>query len=139
MKHSHLRTLLACACLMPVLAACEAPDGGYYDKNGNWIATGSPYAVSKQSHAPLPGGPRDGYYDEDNSYYKYDRRGYYDSYGTYVVAVPVMTSVPDSMFPPRGMCRVWFPDRMLTDQPRVESCNGIHSRVPAGAYVIFGG
>jgi hypothetical protein len=43
------------------------------------------------------------------------------------------------MFPPRGMCRVWFTKRAPANQPAIESCNGIKSRVPAGAYVIYGG
>ena len=48
-------------------------------------------------------------------------------------------TVPKDMFPPRGMCRVWFVQSTPFEQPDIESCNDIKSRVPAGAYVIYGG
>ena len=131
---------LGCVCLVALVSACDAPNGGYYDANGNFIATDSPYNVSKNNHAPLPGGPGDGYYSDrtDHPVNQYDRAGYYDSYGHYWANYSSL-NVPEDMFPPRGMCRVWFSGRPLVDQPPVESCDGIRSRVPAGAYVIYGG
>lgn len=127
---------LACLSLTSVLTACGTPDGGYYDRNGNWIATNTPRNMEGGKHPPLPGGTYNpAYYDDD---YMYDRRGYYDVNGYYVTDIRG-TVVPESMFPPRGMCRVWFTNRVPADQPAVESCVGIRSRVPAGAYVIYGG
>lgn len=132
-------TLLACASLLPLLAACGTPDGGYYDANGNYNPTDTPHNTQQDAHSPLPGGTRDyradrGYYENNN----YNRRGYYDGNGYYIARNNGFT-VPDDMFPPRGMCRVWFTERDPSQQPAVESCNGIKARVPAGAYVIFGG
>lgn len=136
-----MRKSLASLFLLSMLSACGSPDGGYYDNNGNWIAN-NPYA--HRDHPPLPGGTR----NERTEYssprtttvttYHYDRRGYYDRNGYYMARDSGLT-VADDMFPPRGMCRVWFPDRAPIDQPGIESCTGIQNRVPAGAYVIYGG
>ena len=127
--------LLACVSL---LAACEPPSGGYYDRNGTWIPTDTPHNMEKRAHAPSPG--YDSRYDHgdyyEDYYYDYDRRGYYDRYGYYDRDD---LGVPEGMFPPRGMCRVWFKDRPVSEQPPVESCNSIRARVPYGAYVIYGG
>lgn len=140
-----MRTLTSFACisLVALLSACGTPDDGYYDANGNWIATGTPHNIAHNTHPPLPGGTRDTRYDRasyDNHHpaYMYDRRGYYDYNGDYVTDDSGL-NVPQDMFPPRGMCRVWFTNRAPDDQPSVESCNNIKSRVPAGAYVIYGG
>ena len=132
--------LAACVSLASLLTACDAPSGGYYDANGNFVDTNTPYGISKSNHAPLPGGPRDGYYSErtDHRTYQYDRAGYYDSHGNYRPTYSEL-NVPEDMFPPRGLCRVWFAGRAIVDQPSVESCDGIRQRVPAGAYVIYGG
>jgi len=138
---------LACISLMALLSACGTPSDGYYDANGNWIATNPNNA--NHSHAPLPGGTHDTRYDEydDNhpaattvttTTYTYDRAGYYNRDGSYIGADSSF-AVPQNMFPPRGMCRVWFADRTPDNQPSIESCDGIKSRVPAGAYVIYGG
>jgi hypothetical protein len=140
---SRLRILpvMACVSLATLLTACGVPSDGYYDANGNYIATDTPHNMSKRAHAPLPGGtyaptPYDNraHYDDD----RYDRAGYYDRNG-YYIARDGGLNVPESMFPPRGMCRVWFVERAVAAQPPVESCAGIRTRVPAGAYVIFGG
>jgi len=132
-----MRTVISLACisLLSLLSACATPDAGYYDANGNWIANNPNNA--NHSHAPLPGGTHD-YRDDNSSAYTYDRRGYYD-YNGYYIDQNGGLSVPQDMFPPRGMCRVWFTQRDLVNQPPVESCNDIRSRVPAGAYVIYGG
>ena len=136
--------LLSCLSLVALLAACGEPGRGYYDANGNWVST----STVRKPHAPLPGGPgphkpgphkyesRSDYNDYDS--YRYTRRGYYDSNGYYIARDGGLTA-PVDMFPPRGMCRVWFVSRTDADQPDVESCDGIRSRVPAGAYVIYGG
>jgi len=140
-------TSLVCISLVALLSACATPDAGYYDANGNWIANNPNNA--NRNHAPLPGGTRNSQNsDYDNGYpatttttvttYNYDRRGYYDENGHYM-AKDDSLNVPTDMFPPRGMCRVWFTDRDADNQPDIESCKGIKSHVPAGAYVIYGG
>lgn len=107
-----------------LLAACVPPSGGYYDERGNYI----PYPPADRAVvAPAPG-----------PVYTFERRGYYD-YNGYYLPMDSGLSVPRSMFPPRGMCRVWFTDRTASEQPAPESCSGINYRVPAGAYVIYGG
>jgi len=134
-----MRTLtsLACVSLISLLSACASPDAGYYDANGNWIAKNPNNA--NHSHSPLPGGTyNQDRADYDAPAYTYTRRGYYD-YNGYYIAKDGGLNVPTDMFPPRGMCRVWFAERSPDSQPAVESCSDIKSRVPAGAYVIYGG
>jgi hypothetical protein len=152
-------TSLACVSLLTLLSACAAQPDGYYDANGSWVTTGG-VANPKvaQDHAPMPGGPyneynnghtvyNDGYATAPTAYsttttYHYDRAGYYAPDGTYVGAdytSAMVVPVPTDMFPPHGMCRVWFSSRAPNDQPAIESCDGIRARVPAGAYVIYGG
>lgn len=126
--------LLACVSAASLLAACGTPNGGYYDQYGNYNPTGSPYKVKEDKHSPLPGGTTRPY-DE----IRYSRAGYYDYNGYYLDRRYDNLRVPDDMLPPRGMCRVWFVERSLEDQPSIESCDMIKARVPAGAYVIFGG
>lgn len=127
-------TLATCVSAAALLSACGTPNGGYYDANGNYNPTGSPYTIKEDKHSPLPGGVRP--YDDEN--FRYRRAGYYDYNGYYLDRSTNMR-VPESMLPPRGMCRVWFIERVAADQPGIESCDGIYSRVPVGAYVIFGG
>ncbi len=131
-------SLVTCVSVVSLLAACGPTSDGYYDTNGNWIATNTTH----KPHAPLPGGTNNDFAERDNfghtNNVNYSRRGYYDYNGYYIPNDSGLT-VPQSMFPPRGMCRVWMMDRKASDQPAVESCDGIKSRVPAGAYVIYGG
>ncbi len=134
-------TIAGCVSAVALLAACGTPDGGYYDKNGNYVPTDTPYNMRTNAHSPMPGGNPDYLADrEDNNreYPRFKRRGYYDYNGYYIARDSGLT-VPSDMFPPRGMCRVWFVDRMVDEQPGIESCDGIRYRVPAGAYVIYGG
>ncbi len=125
--------------LVSMLAACGAPNNGYYAADGTYVPPRDgafsndvkerrsyyDQTVQAKIHAPAPT-------------YVYERRGYYDYYGNFI---PVETNlgVPPAMFPPAGMCRVWFPDRPVTAQPRIESCADIRERAPAGTYVIYGG
>ena len=140
MRHS---ILLATAMLPLLVSACAAtPDSGYYDANGNWIPYNR-YNQEAHGHSPLPGGTYPPY-SEDNrattttvTTYRYDRPGYYDYNGYYIAGEGNM--VPLDMLPPRGLCRVWYPSRSPDDQPDIESCSNIKYRVPAGAYVIYGG
>ena len=148
-------TLTGLACIA-MLGACGTPDRGHYDSNGNYIPPANATTPAQRNHAPSPGYGRD-YYGDDyrrgyrgdyRSYYDeppvivddypYDRRGYYD-YNGYYVTLDDRVGVPQEFFPPRGMCRVWIPNRIPEHQPGVESCVGIQSRVPNGAYVIYGG
>ena len=130
---------LTCISLIALLAACGTPSDGYYDANGNYV----PYNLNHKEnhdHAPLPGGTAS---DQPTSYttttttYSYDRPGYYDRNGYYSTMRGVRA--PSDMLPPSGMCRIWFANRQPGNQPDIESCDGIQSRVPAGAYVIYGG
>ena len=127
-------TSLACVSLIALLSACGEPSDGYYDANGRYIDTSANSApgvhdvtlrdrAKHTTHAP-----------------NYSRRGYYDYNGNYIDSDEESVSVPRSMFPARGMCRIWLTDgRDDVNQPPVESCNRIRTRVPAGAYVIYGG
>jgi len=133
----------ACICLVSLLSACGTPSDGYYDANGNYIPYNR-YNQEAHPHGPLPGGTHDSRDNDRQSYTTvtttttYDRAGYYDHNGNYT-AMDRDLRVSDNMFPSHGMCRVWFPDRSDSNQPRIESCDGIQSRVPTGAYVIYGG
>ncbi len=141
-----IRTLSICTCatLISLLAACGTPNGGYYDANGNYIATDTPHNMSNNSHAPLPGGTRsyrsrmereDGNYPSSK---RYTRRGYYD-YNGYYIDQNSGLNVPENMYPPQGMCRIWFAERAAAEQPGIESCDNINSRAPARSYIIYGG
>src|ERR1700722_5176133 len=116
---------VACLSLVSVMAAC-AP-AGYYDSNGEYRSYGQSDSFRHEhamSDTPTP---------EDS----YSRSGYYDHDGNYVTEDSGL-HIPRDYLPPRGMCRVWFADRPLGNQPAVESCNGIKNRVPDGAYMIYG-
>jgi hypothetical protein len=130
----HYPKTIASLVLLSSLAACGGP--GYYDSNGSYVAA----TYTDEDH-----NGRDGrrYHNTIDDNYApteivYSRPGYYDYYGNYVT-MDRRTSIPKAMFPPRGMCRVWFPDREIDREPGIESCDGIQSRVPVGAYVIYGG
>jgi hypothetical protein len=138
-------SLYACVACISLLSACGGPTDGYYDANGKFV----PYNTSNHNYVHAPDPAAANYYDDDHYYdeyhhpvhtatYVYDRPGYYD-YNGYYIAEESGMDVPHGMFPPRGMCRVWFPHRPPADQPRIESCDGIRERVPVGAYVIYGG
>lgn len=145
-------TLLTCLSGAVLLSACGYPDYGYYDANGNYVPAPNATTEAQRVRSPSPGQPHHDYYRDryDNTYYgdrrvvettttyTYDRPGYYD-YNGYYVGERGAFNVPRGMFPPRGMCRVWFPDRLPENQPPVETCVGIRDRVPAGAYVVYGG
>lgn len=142
-------TKIACLSALAALAAC-GPNDGYYDSRGNYHYSGAADYYGADSS-------RDDNYYVDNSAVRgdpakvagydrnldpevrpYRRAGYYDYNGYYIPYAdgPV---VPRAYMPPKGKCRVWFTDRPAVEQPPVESCIGIKYRVPAGAYVIFGG
>lgn len=126
---------MACMPLAILLSAC-VPSDVYYDDNGNYVPPPNATTQAQRIHAPNPGMDRnDSYYSR---HYSYDRAGYYDSNG-YIIEEDDSLNIPGGMLPPRGMCRVWFADRSLKNQPRIESCGGIKQRVPTGAYVIYGG
>lgn len=130
-------TYLSLASTLCVLAACGGPNNGYYATDGSYV---KPNAGQFSNDVR----ERRGYYDQTATAAAYapattyQRRGYYDYYGNYI---PVETNfgVPQTMFPPAGMCRVWFPDRQMRAQPDIESCGNIRDRAPTGSYVIYGG
>lgn len=142
-KNSPTLKLLICSSLVSLLAACGTPDNGYYDANGKYNVSASPHNAKKSLAYPTSGKSNDEYYartdDRTNQgNYSYERVGYYDQNGNFIDRQSGF-NVPEDMFPPKGMCRVWFTQRSVAEQPAIESCNSIKSRVPAGAYVIFGG
>lgn len=148
-KFHSVRTL-AFVSLVSFVAACSthkysASEGGYYDEYGNYIPTDTPHNIRLHAHPPLPGGGQAGEYGREyheqhreEGYPRYIRRGYYDHNGKYVMPVKGI-NVPRDMFPPSGMCRIWFPDLAISKQPAIEQCDGINTRVPENAYVIYGG
>jgi hypothetical protein len=128
--------------LITFVTACEqGTNTGYYDGNGNYVPTDTPYNMRTGAHSPMPGGNDNVSYDRENNrseYQHYTRRGYYNHDG-YYMAKDSGIKVDKNMFPPRGMCRVWFANTIASEQPDIESCDDIRQRVPAGAYVIYGG
>ncbi len=161
MRKLHLIPL-ACLSVATLLSACESHNG-YYDANGNYIPQANTTTEAQRTHAPYPGGERnssyyyapvaapaastttyvdttperDGVRRTTTTVYSYDRAGYYDYNGYYVT--PPAALAPAAAFPGHGLCRVWFPGRAVEAQPPIESCGNINARVPAGAYVIYGG
>jgi len=131
---------LLCLSLASFVAAC-APSG-YYDSNGVYRSYGQSdsYRHDRPMTPPAPAAVNT-YSDEvpvTTTTVTYTRPGYYDRNG-YFIAANSGPRVPSDYFPPRGMCRVWFPERPAQYQPAIESCAGIQSRVPDGAYVVYGG
>lgn len=134
-----------------LLSACTSPNG-YYDANGRFISTVNNTPRKEQVHTYNAAEPTAVVHQHPATYdsngiltrtttvtYTYDRPGYYDASGNYYTVVETGPQVPADMFPPRGLCRVWFTNRPIESQPAVEACDGISGRVPAGAYVIYGG
>lgn len=144
-------TIAACVATAALLAACNDA-GGYYDAQGRYI----PYTATTSSTEPANDGNSINQHNPRSTYtYSSDvmrpalgasdmppqylnRRGYYDYNGNYVTT-DLSRPVPTNMFPPKGMCRIWFTDRAPNMQTPVESCDYIGRRVPSGAYVIYGG
>jgi hypothetical protein len=46
--------------------------------------------------------------------------------------------IPPGHMPPRGACRIWYPDRPPGHQPPPGRCEDLRPRVPPGAYLIRG-
>jgi len=135
-------TKIGCLSLAALMAGCVP--AGYYDSNGVYRSYGKSDSFrNEHAMAGTPETSTTTYSDEyavapSTTTIIYTKPGYYDRNG-YYIAADSGPHVPEDLFPPRGMCRVWFTDRAVSYQPPVESCNGIQSRVPAGAYVIYGG
>ena len=145
--------LLAISSLSAAMLAACAPATGYYDSNGVYHSYDEP-----KPHPMIAGGPRPApiavpaydtttvQYNTNTPYtttsttrtYMFNRPGYYDPNGYYIAMDSGPVLAPEFL-PPRGLCRVWIPSRAQTEQPPVESCDTIRSRIPAGAYVIYGG
>lgn len=134
----YTRTAIVCLSLFSILGACSA-NNGYYDAKGNYISSRSSYNTNDDRTGRTHHEDTTHTDDDDHSEYShYDHRGYYDRNGDYITKKNGL-NVPENMFPPRGMCRVWFANRRVSEQPDIESCKGLTSRVPSGAYVIYGG
>ena len=158
-------TLLACVSTVALLAACDPHyDNGYYDANGNYVSSENGANVTQKNHNNdvWPGKPI-GYYNDSNNYnndpsyvppahhvvrtttvttddgaYLYERAGVYNLQGDYLGSAS-SNGIPSRITPSRGMCMVYFPDRMNNDQPQPQSCNGLMEHAPAGSLIVFGG
>lgn len=133
---------LACAALTVVSACSSEPTAGYYDSNGRYVPY-NPQNRNAAIHAPNSAAMRDGEEETYNVYRTrvvrpYDRTGFYDYNGFYI-ALDGGLEIPQDMFPPEGMCRIWFLNRPYDKEPQPESCTGIQSRVPRGAYIVYSG
>lgn len=145
-----MRTVVSIACVsvLALLAACSPPADGYYDAQGNYISYDRNKSRTAYHPPEYPDETRTSGIPADRQVivpvvgttptYVYTQRGYYDYSGNYITGASGL-AVPQSMFPPAGLCRIWLIDRALAAQPPIESCVGIQTRVPAGAYVIYGG
>ncbi len=142
-KFMKLVTALTSLTLLTLTCACQP--AGYYDSNGEYHTYGrSDTYRHDKAIADAPSDETGTYYAESSTASPtttviYDRAGYYDRNGYYISPNRGPRGVPADFLPPRGMCRMWFSDRRLDDQPPVESCRGIQDRVPDDAYVIYGG
>ncbi len=47
-------------------------------------------------------------------------------------------TIPKSMIPPAGKCRVWMPDVPASQQPAATDCTTALRQKPANAYLVFG-
>jgi hypothetical protein len=141
-------TLIASVSLISLLTACGGANNESYTSNGSYSPMDTPHNTAANTHsspADGTGDHRSNRRDDNDSYYddshyeinRYGHNGYYERNG-YYVARNSGVAVPQEMFPPQGMCRMWFMERLASDQPDVESCNGIRSRAPNGAYIIYG-
>lgn len=50
-----------------------------------------------------------------------------------------LTGVPPGHYPPKGMCRVWYPGRAPGQQPKSTDCAKLRGKVPADAFVLYNG
>ena len=140
---------VTCLPLVALLAACGSTEQGHYDANGNYVPPPNP-TPAERIHTPDPGLAYDEYYSQygANNNYPDGRQHYetkvtttYDENGNRVTRDYVTENsyaIPAALLPPRGFCRVWFANRKPEDQPKVETCDGIRQRAPAGSYVIYG-
>ncbi len=131
---------LASLAAVTLMSACVP--AGYYDSSGEYRSYGK--SDSYNHNVPMAATPPSTthvYYDEPapTTTIIYDRPGVYDRNG-YYLSTDSGPTVPDDFFPPRGMCRVYFQDRPLSEQPPIESCRTIRSHhIPGGAYIMYGG
>lgn len=140
-KYTSITTLSLLFCAA-ALGACGS-DNGYYDSKGNYVSkesrygsqTGAQYVDSTQYADHYEVRTQSDY---PNQYAGYHRLGFYDHNGQYIVSDNAL-SIPKTLYPANGLCRVWFINRIPSQQPPIETCDDIKSRVPAGAYVIYGG
>ena len=111
-----------------LITACVKP--GYYDNKGNWVQAPAPSSMQRDKlHNPeYPFRPNDNSNPSRASYNSIPGVGIQEA----------QMDVPPSMYPPANMCRIWLSDRSVDQQPEVEPCDGIQSRAPAGAYIIYG-
>jgi hypothetical protein len=49
-----------------------------------------------------------------------------------------LNGVPPGHYPKPGECRLWVPGRPPGQQARPTACRNIPSRIPAGAFILYG-
>lgn len=50
-----------------------------------------------------------------------------------------LNGVPPGHYPKPGECRLWYSGKPPGQQPKPQSCASLRGRVPAGAFVLYGG
>ena len=50
-----------------------------------------------------------------------------------------LNGVPPGHMPKPGECRLWYSGKPPGQQPKPQSCASLRGRVPAGAFVLYGG
>jgi len=132
-------------------------------KPGSVVVTTPPIVVNPEP-APRESDPRDEYerrdsrerherydeghdryderherYDEGHDRYdeghdRYERHERQDKRETY----ERREHIPPGHLPPRGKCRIWYPDRPPGHQPPPGNCKRLKRHVPPGARLIYG-
>jgi hypothetical protein len=50
-----------------------------------------------------------------------------------------LNGVPPGHYPKPGECRLWYSGKPPGQQPKAQSCGSLQGKVPAGAFVLYGG
>jgi hypothetical protein len=50
-----------------------------------------------------------------------------------------LNGVPPGPYPKAGECRLWYSGKPPGQQPKPQSCSSLRGKVPAGAFILYGG
>lgn len=123
-----ITTLIACLPLAATLVACQP--SGFYDNQGNYHSSSKGYQGENARRTNAAN-------DRNGAPFNFDRAGYYDYQGNYA-GRHAASGVADDFYPPRGMCRIYTPDRTMDTQLPPEQCRS-HYHLPVDAFVVYGG